>query len=76
MVNINVLGDFCVKALNGLVIGEELQGILNAGDINALNFEAPISVPNAKPILKSGPSLRQDPQAPRFCRITSSTCLA
>ena len=66
MVNINILGDFCVKALNGLVIGEELQGILNAGDINALNFEAPISVPNAKPILKSGPSLRQDPQVPRF----------
>ena len=68
MVNINILGDFCVKTLNGLAIGEELQGILNAGDINALNFEAPISVSNAKPILKSGPSLCQDPQAPCFLK--------
>ena len=68
MVNINILGDFCVKDLNGLMISEELQGILNAGDINALNFEAPISVPNAKPILKSGPSLSQDPKAPRFLK--------
>ena len=34
MVNINILGDFCVKDLNGLMISEELQGILNDGDIN------------------------------------------
>lgn len=68
MVYINILGDFCVRNLNGLTIGDELQGLLDKGDINVLNFEAPVFVPERKPILKSGPSLFQDPNSPDFLR--------
>lgn len=68
MVYINILGDFCVRNLNGLTIGDELQGLLDKGDINILNFEAPVFVPEGKPILKSGPSLCQDPNSPDFLR--------
>lgn len=63
---INILGDFCVESLDGLTIGKDLQKILDSGDINVVNFEAPINTPDANHILKSGPSLKQDIEAPKF----------
>lgn len=68
MATINILGDFCVKSLEGLTIGNDLQRILDSGDINIVNFEAPIQTPNSRAILKSGPSLYQDAEAPLFLR--------
>lgn len=68
MVSINIFGDFCVRNLDGLTFGDRLQSILDSGDINVLNFEAPIYVPNEQAIPKSGPSLSQDPDAPCFLR--------
>lgn len=52
MLTINILGDFCVKSLDGLTIGNDLQKILDSGDINVVNFEAPINTPDTNPILK------------------------
>lgn len=66
MLTINILGDFCVKSLNGLTIGKDLQRMLDFGDINVVNFEAPIHTSNSRPILKSGPSLSQDSGGPQF----------
>lgn len=66
MVNINIFGDFCVRHLDGLTFSDRLQSILDLGDINVLNFEAPIYVSNEQAIPKSGPSLSQDPDAPCF----------
>lgn len=66
MVTINILGDFSVKSLDGLTIGKDLQRMLDFGDINVVNFEAPIHTSNSRPILKSGPSLSQDSGGPQF----------
>lgn len=66
MLTINILGDFCVKSLNGLTIGKDLHRMLDKGDINIVNFEAPIYSSSSQPILKSGPSLYQDPDGPQF----------
>ncbi len=66
MVSINIFGDFCVNHLGGLTFGDSLQGILDSGDINAVNFEAPISDSKEQAISKSGPSLSQDTNTPRF----------
>lgn len=68
MVTVNVLGDFCVRLLDGLAIGDSLQSILDSGDLNIVNFEAPIQTPNSPPNLKSGPSLYQDVEAPYFLK--------
>lgn len=68
MATINILGDFSVQSLDGLTIGKDLQRFLDFGDINIVNFEAPIQTSNSQPILKSGPSLYQDVETPQFLR--------
>ncbi len=66
MLRINVFGDFRTMDASRLQFGTELQALLDAGDINMLNFEAPVYAEGAIPIPKSGPSLFQDKNAPRF----------
>ncbi len=66
MVKINIVGDFCVKDLNTLYFGKRLRDILSLGNINIVNFEAPIYCEGSKPIKKSGPHLFQDKGAPHF----------
>ncbi len=68
MVRINIVGDFSVQDLNGMSIGNALQKVLDTGDINLLNYEAPVVSSYSKPIKKSGPSLHQDPESPSFLK--------
>lgn len=66
IVEINILGDFCVQNIESLKIGHELQSILDKGDINIVNFESPVHTHTALPISKSGPTLSQAEGAPAF----------
>ena len=66
MIKINFFGDFRVRDVSCLRFGNELQALLNSSDINMLNFEAPVFVEGAEKILKSGPNLYQDQNAPKF----------
>lgn len=66
MIQINIVGDFCVSKLQNLQIGPELSSYLKASDCNIVNFEAPIYCESAKPIDKSGPSIFQDPLSISF----------
>ena len=65
MIRINFFGDFRICDVSRLRFGDELQALLNAGDINLLNFEAPIFVEGAEKVSKSGPNLYQDQKAPK-----------
>jgi len=66
MIRINVFGDFRTMDASRLQFGAELQTLLDAGDINLLNFEAPVYAEGTAPISKSGPCLSQDKAAPCF----------
>lgn len=66
MIKINIFGDFRTIDASRLQFGAELQALLDTGNINVLNFEAPVCVEGATPIPKSGPSLYQDKNAPAF----------
>lgn len=66
MIRINIVGDFCVKDLDGLSIGHGIRDVLQQGDFNIINFESPLYNDQAKPIPKSGPNLYQDSLAPSF----------
>lgn len=68
MVKINIVGDFCVPNLAGLHFDKGLADFLREGDVNAVNLESPIVSKDAKQILKSGPSLRQDEKACEFLK--------
>ena len=65
MIRINFFGDFRICDASRLRFSEELQVLINAGDVNLLNFEAPIYVEGAEKISKSGPNLYQDRKAPK-----------
>lgn len=65
MIRVNFFGDFRICDAPRLRLGEELQALINAGDVNLLNFEAPIYVEGAEKITKSGPNLYQDRKAPK-----------
>lgn len=56
---ISFFGDFVAQNVDGLFIDDEIGCILKSSDYNVLNFEAPIKIPGAKPINKSGPNLCQ-----------------
>lgn len=66
MNRINIAGDFYVPYIKGLKFGDELKNLLDSGDINIVNMEAPINTPKSKPIKKSGPNLQQDSYVPKF----------
>lgn len=68
MVNINIVGDFCVPDLNGLHFDDELRKYLAESDVNAVNIEGPVTTECTQPILKSGPSLRQDEKVCEFLK--------
>ena len=65
MIRINFFGDCRIREASLLRFGEELKALLNAADVNLLNFEAPIYVEGAEKISKSGPNLYQDRTAPK-----------
>ena len=50
MVNINIVGDFCVPDLNGLYFNDELRRFINEGDINIVNLESRVTSNSARPI--------------------------
>lgn len=65
MVKINICGDFKVNQVKHLNMSGELMYLLNTGDINMVNFEAPIcSI--GKPIKKSGPNISQNVESPSW----------
>ena len=66
MAIINFFGDFKCDDVSRLKLDNTLSKILSKGDINVLNFEAPISVVGSIPIEKSGPNITNDENAPDF----------
>lgn len=64
MIDINIVGDFCVENLDGLSFGEKLQKQLQSAKINVVNFEGPIFSEKGVAIKKSGPNLYQSPNCP------------
>ena len=62
---INIFGDTTLPSVSDMKIDDCLRNVLKGGDYNVINFEAPIKT-NAKPSLKSGPSLCQDASAPKW----------
>lgn len=65
-ITINITGDFYLPSVEGWNFGSSLSGLLQTGDINVVNLEAPLNTPGAKPAKKSGPSLCQDAAVPEF----------
>lgn len=59
-------GDFRAADPSRIILSENLKELVRTSDVKVCNFEAPIKVPNAKPIIKSGPALSQSTEAPRF----------
>lgn len=66
LININIAGDFFLPNLEGWSFDTALSVLLQDGDVNVINFEAPVRTEEAVPIKKSGPSLCQDAQAPQW----------
>ena len=59
---INIYGDFVSnESTKQLVVDDIIKGDLEFGDINILNFEAPIIDETCTPISKTGPNLKQHP---------------
>lgn len=54
---INIVGDFKCNNVSNISFDTSLLMLLKDGDINIVNFEAPIKNSNSKKILKSGPNL-------------------
>lgn len=65
MALINIFGDFKANTIDQLNLSKELSLLLDAGDINLVNFEAPV-VSDGKPIKKSGPNIHQHVNAPQW----------
>lgn len=63
---INIVGDFCSKNVSNLKFGRKLDLRLKEGNLNVVNFEAPISIPKCNPSHKSGPHLSQSVESPSF----------
>lgn len=65
MAQITIWGDFKANQVDRLSISGELTYLLNTSDINVVNFEAPVKS-NGKAIAKSGPNIKQHPDAPAW----------
>ena len=63
---INIVGDFKCDGVSKLAFDTSLQKFLYQGNINVINFEAPITLPNSKRICKSGPNLSQSQKSAAF----------
>ena len=63
---INIVGDFKCNAVSKISFDTNLKSILSEGNINIVNFEAPIKLPQSKKILKSGPNLSQSLKSAEF----------
>ena len=72
MAIINILGDFKCNNVSHLQIeiDNSMRNELSKGDINVLNFEAPIVSEDCKPIEKSGPNITNDKAASAFLMAT------
>ncbi len=66
MTTINIFGDFKCNDVSRLKLGDSLSEILANGNINIVNFEAPIPTNNSIPIEKSGHNITNDQKAPDF----------
>ncbi len=68
MIQINFFGDFVApynSSISDIQIEASVMNIINTGNINIVNFEAPCPSPNTnKKLFKSGPSLMQPHEAP------------
>lgn len=58
-------GDFVSQNPNGIIVDGKLRNLLHSADFVAVNFEAPIRG-KGTPICKSGPSLTQSVESPKF----------
>lgn len=63
---INIVGDFKCNNVSNISFDTSLLMLLKDGDINIVNFEAPIKNSNSKKILKSGPNLSQSKESAIF----------
>lgn len=63
---INIFGDFKIDDTSRLRMGDSLKQLLQGGDVNIVNFEAPIKDKECEAIEKSGPSIHQDCKAPAW----------
>lgn len=66
MVRVNFFGDFKCDDVTNLSFDEGLQNVLSSGDVNIVNFEAPIAGESSSKIVKDGPAIYQDKRAPQF----------
>ncbi len=60
---INFCGDFVSFSSCDMRVGDEIKSLLNKGNLNFVNVEAPLCDLGMRPIPKSGPSLCQPPEA-------------
>ena len=59
---INIYGDFVSdESTKQLAVDDVIKGDLESGDVNILNFEAPVIDETYTPISKTGPNLKQHP---------------
>jgi len=65
-IKINITGDFFLPNVDGWKFDNHLSDMLQGGDINVVNLEAPLRTDGAKATKKSGPSICQDERALDF----------
>lgn len=65
-IRINFFGDFKCDDTSSLLIDNRLKKLLSLGDINIVNFEAPVLSGKRKKIVKDGPAINQDVLAPKY----------
>ena len=65
-ISINIFGDFRAVKPEILSFDASLQNILNGGNINICDFEAPIRTKGSNPIIKSGPCISQPKESAVF----------
>lgn len=66
MVSISFVGDLCLLNPDEVKLSNEVQTILDKSDFNLINFEVPVKADSETTIHKSGPSLSQSKDAPRW----------
>lgn len=65
-ITINIAGDFYLPKIDNWTFESSLKEIIDKGDINVINLEAPLRANGCIPEKKSGPSLYQDEKVPEW----------
>lgn len=73
---INFYGDFVCQNANCLKLSEHLRNLTADSDFNVVNFEAPLRIKEASPILKSGPNISQSYDAVGWLEKYGFNCIA